>query len=861
VIKPLCRTLLLSALVVFGGTASAQTTPEISARAALTRLTLALEPLRRVDYQERDRRAFDDRLDELRAQISAARPPADQLATPRGEAWKALSKKVDDMIAQEKTFWAGGQNSADSLPRRVAEVSSAFSAAFPESNRVRTSAPPDPHTDQQASRAATTVQNTVKPAGAARSNPVQFFDGAQTRGGADAAPIPSSPSGPTPRAALGTKTDLPLEPKQTLHVNDVPSMTAPPPPSPTPKPQNKTLIALKTAAPGALHDAVAATPLVSPAARALAPKPGAAAAAAPAKPADSAQPAPTAESVCAETLKEHSSIATMCKDHPDIAPILGGMLDALKEQFGSVGAVAMNIGFMVIGLVLSALTGFGLIAKIAVSLVSFAMLIGTIYPLLKKGGEAVWDIVHSKDTDAKHAQALMSMGKVTGAVLIMALMAAIGWGAGKTSMGKNLMGGATDAITSKLSQLGLKDAMAGLDAKVPPFIRNFFRGTPAPAPDAKAPPPADTIPRSAKSKAMVDEQTVRDNANIKKRDARIDATMKQMGVDRGFAEKVADAHEAVPCAVGDCTKPQLRRKMEIMGDSPRSAEAIRRGLAGNAPAAKPVSLLETIDPATLPSAGKLHSPEQWGELVADTHDAGAKAVLKSDPNGTKPFMQVELANGEKVSGRFLGLDGDKMVFESDGKLVGVNRGNGVSRVTRLADAVFENGDRSPVETVVHEGAPVVDPFKDLSAYKGRLVDVVMRDLEDMNDVQTVRGHVVESDGNSIRLKNEKGTVDIRRDYYQVDSVSQHAEPYSSHGQISSSMALNSKVPVGTPVELHLPDGKTAHGLFRGAHMDEDKSTFVLLEAANGIFRAFREFTDLRTAPSAGGEVLYTHPAH
>ncbi|MFI5363290.1 MAG: hypothetical protein ACHQ49_15090, partial [Elusimicrobiota bacterium] len=590
------------------------------------------------------------------------------------------------------------------------------------------------------------------------------------------------------------------------------------------------------------------------------------------KPAAAAQSAPaTAETACAEALKDHPDVAKMCKDHSDIAPILGGMLDALKDQFGSLGAVAMNIGFMLVGLALSALSGFGLVAKIAVSLVSFAMLVGTIYPLIKKGALAALDLARTKAEDVAHAKALVSIGQVGGSVLIMGLMVALGWGAGKTNLGKNASGAMTDAIASKFEQLGLKDTIASLDAKIPPAVKQFFGGAPAKAPGAKSGPAAaaegaqpETIRRSAKSKALVDERTVLDNARIKERSARIDQTMKQLGVDREFAGKVADAHESVPCAVGDCTKAQLRAKMDIMGEGPKRGEAIRRGLAGNAPAGPPPAL-RTIDPASLPEAGLLRTPEEWSELSARS-PAGAKAVMnsKSNASAANPILRVELADGEKVSGGFLGLDGDKMVFESEGKLVGLDRNHsGVTKVSRLADVVFENGDRSPAEVVLHDQpALVVDPFKDLAAYKGRVVDIDISDLDDPQfSRQTVTGRIVKVDGETVLLEGPKGPVRVQREYHQIDSVAQHSEHYASRGKIAATSDLNGAVPGGTPVELALRGEKSAKGLFRGVHQDSE-GQYVLLETPNGTFRGYRDIVDLRTTgPSAGGalpggEVLY-----
>ncbi|NNN06955.1 MAG: hypothetical protein HKL90_13745 [Elusimicrobia bacterium] len=104
---------------------------------------------------------------------------------------------------------------------------------------------------------------------------------------------------------------------------------------------------------------------------------------------------------------------------------------------------------------------------------------------------------------------------------------------------------------------------------------------------------AETLQRSAKSRAMFSDATVLRNAAIDGREARIAAAMKQLRVDRPFAEKIADAHDKVPCTVGRCTAAQLRAKVAIMGGkSPKAAAAIRSGLAGDPPTDAQAETLE-----------------------------------------------------------------------------------------------------------------------------------------------------------------------------------------------------------------------------------------------------------------------------
>jgi hypothetical protein len=284
-------------------------------------------------------------------------------------------------------------------------------------------------------------------------------------------------------------------------------------------------------------------------------------------------------------------------------------------------------------------------------------------------------------------------------------------------------------------------------------------------------------------------------------------------------------------------------------------------LAAPAPSASaplPASALIAIDPKSLPDSGKHYTPTEWGKLVAATPGGGAKAILNSMSNSpiSSPELHVTLADGEQVEGRFQGLNGDKMIFESGGKLVGLDRGNlDVTKVSRLVDVNFDGAELRPAEVVVHDRPAVADPFKDLAAYKGRVVDMDIHDLDDPKwSRQTVSGRVVKADGESVELEGPKGTTHVQREFHQIDSVALRTEHYSSRGQISSITDVNGKVPLGAPVELALAGGKSASGLFRGVRKDAS-GLFVVVETPNGGFRGYRDFADLRTPGYASGALL------
>jgi len=301
---------------------------------------------------------------------------------------------------------------------------------------------------------------------------------------------------------------------------------------------------------------------------------------------------------------------------------------------------------------------------------------------------------------------------------------------------------------------------------------------------------------------------------------------------------------------------------------PGQSAVILAAPSASVDAPMPASALVVIDPKSLPDTGRNYTPAEWDKLVAAAPGGGAKAILRSmtDTPVSDPQIRVRLADGEELDGRFRGLSAGKMVFESAGKLLGLDLKNmDVTRVSRLVDVIFDGSQLRTAEVVVHDRPAVADPFKDLDAYKGRVVDIDMRDLDDMKwSRQTVSGRVVKADGQKVELKSAKGITTVSREYHQIDAVALRTEPYASRGKISTIAEVDAEVPIGTPVELSFTDRKPVAGFYRGVRKDAN-GLYVVIETPDGRFRGYKDFYDLRTQGEGSGgllpgtETLYTHP--
>ncbi len=318
--------------------------------------------------------------------------------------------------------------------------------------------------------------------------------------------------------------------------------------------------------------------------------------------------------------------------------------------------------------------------------------------------------------------------------------------------------------------------------------------------------------------------------------------------------------------------------------APAMSPALAPGLQGtllSAPAAAPApdapapalaaSLITPIDPKTLPDKGKDLTPAEWGKLVEASKDEGTKAVLRSmsGDNPGDPQLTVKLKNGESVSGAFRGLADGKMVFSSGGKLLGLGLDSGdIAEITRSVDMIFDGAVLRPAEMTVFGGAPVVDPYKDLAAYKGRIIDVDVRDLDDLKySAQSFSGRLVKADGEEIQLVSAAGTTHIQKQYHRLDAASLRTEHYSSYGRITTIADVEGKIPQGAPVELVLMGGRKVLGRFAGVRKDAEGSFVVIETEESGAtrFRAYRDFHDLRTrgydegSLLPGAQPLYSNP--
>jgi hypothetical protein len=225
------------------------------------------------------------------------------------------------------------------------------------------------------------------------------------------------------------------------------------------------------------------------------------------------------------------------------------------------------------------------------------------------------------------------------------------------------------------------------------------------------------IRRSEGSQQRVPESTVRANAGLGSRAERVAAAKKQMGAKDSHAEAIADAHEQVPCAVGRCTGPQLKRKVNIMRkagmNDAQIREAIERGLAGSLAEAP----LEVTDPnvRNLPQRRPASPPDIQRALEQD-------AALFAGAQPYQHFLKLREGGSQPNSGR---TDGQKLVDRyvllrepADGAIVALDPGDmtlrikirvelahrGFAKVQFVDSTVLEHSRVSAVKAVAERGS-------------------------------------------------------------------------------------------------------------------------------------------------------------
>ncbi|MFI5363648.1 MAG: hypothetical protein ACHQ49_16915, partial [Elusimicrobiota bacterium] len=209
-------------------------------------------------------------------------------------------------------------------------------------------------------------------------------------------------------------------------------------------------------------------------------------------------PAPAAEAAgaaaCRSALADHSTIASLCAQHPTMAPLLAGLWESVTSQFGTATGILMNVFFMLFGLVTSVLTGpVGLIFK-------FLGLLGmgwALWSIIKQIYAAVSAYRASAEGSIERFNALKLFGLVAGGALIMVLMVLVGYGSGKTKLGKQAAEAMESGMRGALGKAGILDAAAGLNKKIPAPVVALLEKLMGPAPKEKPPAAAEPSAKGA----------------------------------------------------------------------------------------------------------------------------------------------------------------------------------------------------------------------------------------------------------------------------------------------------------------------------------------------------------------------------
>ncbi|MFI5350955.1 MAG: hypothetical protein ACHQ2Z_15515, partial [Elusimicrobiota bacterium] len=117
-------------------------------------------------------------------------------------------------------------------------------------------------------------------------------------------------------------------------------------------------------------------------------------------------------------------VGKLCKSHPVAAAMLGGLLDAIKQQLGTVEGVVTNIVFILLGLAMGLLTGgVGLAVKV---LAGLGMGLYAIYKLVPAFGHALTDYWYGEEGSVRRYAAIRQLAALFGGIAIMLLLAMAG---------------------------------------------------------------------------------------------------------------------------------------------------------------------------------------------------------------------------------------------------------------------------------------------------------------------------------------------------------------------------------------------------------------------------------------------------
>ncbi len=408
-------------------------------------------------------------------------------------------------------------------------------------------------------------------------------------------------------------------------------------------------------------------------------------------------PAISAKQACVQAVNgpdpkqpQHPTLAGMCQNHVTLAPLLAGLLDSVEESFGTVGGILTNLAFMLFGLVSAVLTGGVAFVLKGLLLIGMSM---TLWQMLSGLLTTLSQYSKAKEGSLEQAAARRQIGMVGGSVLIMALMALVGWGVGKTKPGAAAIKSMESGMRGVLTKTGIMGATASVNSLIPAPVMAALQKLMGTVPVSEAAKSADAIklpsigeapqragnlPRSEKSSVQFSEETVLNNARIATRDDRIKAARSQFGVDEKTAHLIAEAHDRVPCAVGDCTPAQLRQKLEIMKpitDPKIPRAAIRSGLAGSLPS-----------DATIVAIPRKNGGVTNGRIMRETSDGRVRVVFDDPILG----LQVKMVSPKELQSALpAGLHDIR-----SGTVVSIPRSSGQRSIVRV---VKVEGTKAVVE--------------------------------------------------------------------------------------------------------------------------------------------------------------------
>lgn len=232
---------------------------------------------------------------------------------------------------------------------------------------------------------------------------------------------------------------------------------------------------------------------------------------------DNSRPLSPASLACMAAVGDHPTIAQMCRNHPNLAPLIAGLLDALKQQFGTLTGILMNIFFFIFGLLSAVVTGgVGLILKL-IGLIGMGW---GIWMALKGIVGGVRQYLGHPEGTVERAAGLRQVGVAGGGLLIMVMMALAGFGLGKTRMGKAAFGRMEGGMRGALTRTGMTrpdgtGIIDGANAALAPVMSWLSRLLPGERPPVSSGPPqrqggveTTTEPRAVEPEPQPEPQPV-----------------------------------------------------------------------------------------------------------------------------------------------------------------------------------------------------------------------------------------------------------------------------------------------------------------------------------------------------------------